>query len=119
MNMGSDPTSCGAWGLDKMSSPCASIARWRRFKQHLSQADGREAAQAPPITAPHEYLALNEVEMPPLPRRNLVRSSVYPELPPLKHTPGDTDGPSYGQLCEARTQAHSDGNSPLPAITGC
>ena len=68
--------------------------RWRRFKQHLSQADGREAAQAPPITASHEYLALNEVEMPPLPRRNPVRSSVYPELPTLKHTPGDTDRPS-------------------------
>ena len=65
--------------------------RWRRFKQHLSQADGREAARAPPIMAPHDYLALNKVEMPPLPRRNLFRSSVYPELPPLKPALGDTD----------------------------
>ena len=32
--------------------------------------------------------------MPPLPRCNMIRSSVYPELLPLKHTPGDADGPS-------------------------
>ena len=84
------------WGLGPGQGvfPMHFYRRWRRFKQHFSQADGREAARAPPLTAPHEYLALNEVEMPPLPRRNMVRSSVYPELPPLKHTPGDTDGPS-------------------------
>ena len=65
------------------------------FQTAPLQADGRETAQAPPLTSPHEYLALNEVEMPPLPRHsNMVRSSMYPELPPLKHTPGDTDGPS-------------------------
>ena len=74
--------------------------RWRRFKQHLSQADGRETARAPPLTSHHEYLALNEVEMPPLPRRNMVRSSVYPELPPLKHTPGDADGPSMANYAK-------------------
>ena len=82
------------WGLGPGQGvfPMRFYHRWRRFKQHLSKADGREAAQAPPLTAPHEYLALNEVEMPPLPRSNPVRTSVYPELPPLKYTPGDLDG---------------------------
>ena len=86
--------------------------RWRRFKQHLSQADGWEAAQAPSITTPHEYLALNEVEMLLLPRRNLVRSSVYPELPPLKHTPGDTDGHSTANY--ARPERRPTAGETLP-----
>ena len=84
------------WGLGPGQGvfPMRFYRQWRSFKQHLSQAGGQEATRVPPLTAPHEYLALNEVEMLPLPRHNPVRSSVYPELPPLKHTLGDRDGPS-------------------------
>ena len=68
------------WGLGPGQGvfPMRFYRRWRRFKQHLSQTDAREIAQAPPRTAPHEYLALDEAEMPSLPRRNPVRPSVYP-----------------------------------------
>ena len=102
------------WGLGPGQGvfPMRFYRRWRGFKQHLSQADGREAAQAPPLTAPHEYLALNEVEMPPLPRRNPVRSSVYPELPPLKNTSGDMDGPSTTNY--ARPEGRSTIEEALP-----
>ena len=42
-----------------------------------------------PAPVPHEYLALNKMEIPPLPQRNQTMSNVYPPLPhqsPLRYT---------------------------------
>ena len=55
--------------------------RWRRFKQHFSRPEAYEATQVPRAPVPHEYLALNEIEGPPLPRCNRAVSNVYPALP--------------------------------------
>ena len=83
------------WGLGPGQDvfPMRFYRRWRCFEQHLSQAGGHEATRAPPIAAPHEYLALNEVEVPQLPQRNLNRSKMYPALPSPKHASGGVEGP--------------------------
>ena len=92
MNMGSYPTSCGVWVPGKTFSRCDSIDDGGGFKQHLTQSGEREVARAPPVTAPHEYLALNEVEIPQLPRRNRTRSNVYLVLPHQKPTSVQDEG---------------------------
>ena len=86
------------WGLGPGQGvfPMHFYRRWRRFKQHLLQTGGRETPQVPPRTVPHEYLAMDEVEMPPLPQRNPVRPGMYPELPSAKPAPDNLGGPSHG-----------------------
>ena len=54
---------------------------WRHFKQHLSPTGKGETPRAPPRPLPHEYLMMEDVQAPTLPRRNPGRPGVYPELP--------------------------------------
>ena len=95
------------WGLGPGQDvfPMRFYRWWRRFKQHLSQSGGHETTRAPPVTVPHEYLALNEVELPQLPRRNQTRSNVYPMLPSPKHTPVEDEGPPVVAFVTPERQA--------------
>ena len=104
------------WGLGPGQNvfPMLFYRRWRRFKQHLSQANGREAARAQPVTAPHEYLALNKVELPQLPRCNQVQSKVYPELPPLKQASFVGEGPPEGAYTTLKRRAPAGEALPCP-----
>ena len=88
------------WGLGPGQDvfPMRFYRRWRWFKQHFSQAGGHEVARAPPVTVPHEYLALNEMEIPQLPRRNRTMSNVYPVLPHQKHTSVYDNGPPWSPI---------------------
>ena len=71
------------WGLGPGQDvfPMRFYLRWRQFKQHFSQAEKCDPKRAPPTPAHHEYLALNDMEGPPLPRRNRAVANVYPLLP--------------------------------------
>ena len=83
------------WGLGPGQDifPMRFFRRWRQFKQHFSQAGLHEIPRAPPSTVPHEYLALNEMDIPQLPGRNRTMSNVYPVLPHQKHTSLYDNGP--------------------------
>ena len=83
--------------------------RWRRFKQHLSQTGGREGPQAPPRPLPHEYLAMDEIELPSLPKRNPARAGAYPELPSFRSASDNQGGPSRGHY--ARPERRAEGVS--------
>ena len=78
------------WGLGPGQDvfPMRFYRRWRRFKQHLSSNGKGETPRVPPRPLPHEYLMMEEVRAPTLPRRNLGRPGVYPELP---HTTTEAD----------------------------
>ena len=93
------------WGLGPGQGvfPMRFYRLWRRFKQHLSQTDGREIPQVPPRTGPHEYLAMDEVL--PLPQRNPVQPGIYPELPSTKPTLEDVGGPSQDHLMRPERQS--------------
>ena len=95
------------WGLGPGQGvfPMRFYRRWRRCKQHLSQTEDREIAQAPPCTAPHEYLALDEVEMPSLPRHNPDQTRIYPGLPPSKPTLPDLEEPSLAPYTRPKRQS--------------
>ena len=54
---------------------------WRRFRQQVRPDSSLEMPSGRPTRTPHDYLALNEIEGPPLPRRNRAVSIVYPPLP--------------------------------------
>ena len=88
-----------------MSFPCGFTAGGERFKQHLSQTGGREEPQAPPCPLPHEYLAMNKVELPSLPKCNPVQPGVYPELPSFKSVSDDQGGPSRGHYARPGRRA--------------
>ena len=70
------------WGLGPGRNvfPMRFYRRWRRSKQtrpeHSSRTPERRSARPP-----HDYLALDEVEVPPLPRRNRAVDNIYPPLP--------------------------------------
>ena len=55
--------------------------RWQRFKHRVASPTTQEATRTSSNNAPHEYLAIDEVGGPPLPRRNRTVSNVYPPLP--------------------------------------
>ena len=59
------------WGLGPGQDvfPMRFYQRWRCFKQHLSCPED-EPIWAPRASVPHEYLAIAEDEVPPLPQRN-------------------------------------------------
>ena len=88
------------WGLGPGQDvfPMRFYRRWRRFKQHFSQAGGHEIARTPPATIPHEYQALNEMEIPQLPRCNRTMSNEYPVLPHHKHTSVYKNGPPWSPM---------------------
>ena len=70
------------WGLGPGRNvfPMRFYRRWRRFRQaHSEQSSGTPDRR--PARAPHDYLALDEIEGPPLPRRNRALANIYPPLP--------------------------------------
>ena len=79
--MDSGQTSCGASGLGEMSSPCGSINGGDDSDSRLVMIHPRGVPSGQPNFPHHDYLALNEIEGPPLPCRNRAVSNVYPPLP--------------------------------------
>ena len=71
------------WGFGPAQNvfPMRFYRRWRQFKQQVARPSTAETTQGPPNNAPHEYLAINEIKGPPLPRSNRAVSSVYLPLP--------------------------------------
>ena len=63
--------------------PMRFYRRWRHFKQHFSGPED-EPIRAPRASVPHEYLAIAEDEVLPLPQRNQAVSNVYPSHPTSK-----------------------------------
>ena len=74
------------WGLGPGQDvfPMRFYHRWRCFKQHFSCHEAYEPTRTPRAPVPHEYLAITEEEVPPLPRRNRAISNIYPSLPTSK-----------------------------------
>ena len=70
------------WGLGPVQNvfPMRFYRRWRQFKQQVVRQKTSNATRGPPTTTP-EYLAINKVEGPPLPRCNRAISNIYPPLP--------------------------------------
>ena len=71
------------WGLGPGRNvfPMRFYRRWRRGRQRTRPDPPSEARRGRSACAPHDYLALHELEGPPLPRRNRAVSNVYPPLP--------------------------------------
>ena len=70
------------WGLGPGRNvfPMRFYRRWRRFRQAHSEHSARTPDRRP-VRPPHDYLALDEIEVPPLPHRNRAVANIYPPLP--------------------------------------
>ena len=71
------------WGLGPGRNvfPMRFYRRWRRFRQQARPDPSSETPAGRSTRPHHDYLALNEIEGPPLPRRNRAISNIYPPLP--------------------------------------
>ena len=101
------------WGLGPGRNvfPMRFYRRWRRGRQRAHQDPPLEARRGRSACAPHDYLALHELEGPPLPRRNRAVSNVYPPLPAKSASLYSND-----PRAEYVTRGSRPAVNPVPAI---